>query len=253
MLIVPVTLSAFYLGGLYMQIFLGILAGLMLWELGNNFKKTGLNIPVTMLIFGVILYISIVTVMDYLVIAVLFVSLLFISGRHIFGNDADGAVQKVATAMFCMFYVAFFLGIIYRLRLLPEGRSIVVSLLLLTWLTDTMAYVTGMALGRHRGVIGISPNKSVEGFVGGALFCLAGSRLLAGYFHLPDSYIWMLALSTGIIGQYGDLFESLIKRDLKIKDSSRILSEHGGILDRFDSILMSGPALYILIKIMETL
>jgi phosphatidate cytidylyltransferase len=62
----------------------------------------------------------------------------------------------------------------------------------------------------------------------------------------------MLAVSTGLIGQYGDLFESLLKRDLKIKDSSRLLSEHGGILDRFDSLLFAAPALYIMIKLTES-
>lgn len=232
-----------------MQVFLGIVVIFSLHELRINYRKKGVFIPITMLIFGGLLYLVSVTSYRYLSLVVIFAAFVVISADQIFKSESEGAIQKIATSLFSMLYISEFISMLYQLRLMDQGREIVLSLLLITWLTDTAAYIIGVSFGRHRGVVKVSPKKSLEGYIGSIIFCFLGSLLLVKIFSLDRSFIWMLTVASGLFGQYGDLFESLIKRDLKIKDSSRILSEHGGFLDRFDSLLFAAPALYLLIKI----
>lgn len=243
----PTVLLFFYLGGLPLQIFLGILNFAMLYELRKIFNEKGLSIPITQLFMGVLVYTAIVLGNNLYLLAAIFISVIVLSAPTIFGNKIDGAIKRIATGIFSMIYISLFLSMLIRLSLHQYGREILIALIVTIWVTDTFAYFTGMLLGKHRGILPVSPNKSVEGFIGGMLFSILGSWLCVHFLKLPSDFIWMIAISAGIIGQYGDLFESLIKRDLQIKDSSRILGEHGGILDRFDSLLLSAPALYIII------
>ncbi len=249
MILAPVTLLMFYLGGAYMFVFLGILALLMLEELRKNYRKKGINIPVTMLFFGILVYSAGAWGKDYLVLSVLFVGILVMSGNYLFRNKPEASIQKLSIALFSIIYTAYFLSLLFRLRMLPQGREIVIAFLVVVWIMDTSAYLTGMLIGKRKGIIKISPQKSLEGFLGGFIFSTVGTYFLVIFLKLDTNYIWMLSISGGIIGQYGDLFESMIKRDLQIKDSSRILQEHGGILDRFDSLLFAAPALYIMLKL----
>ncbi|MCF7913072.1 MAG: phosphatidate cytidylyltransferase [Candidatus Cloacimonetes bacterium] len=255
LIFVPVMLLIFHLGGVYMYAFLGILALMMLHELRDNYSKKGFDIPVTMLIFGLLVYVSIQLPMEYLVLTV-FTGLIITSGNYLFKNQADKSFKKLSVTWFSIFYIAIPLSLLMSMRSIAteqiDGRVIAIALLIVIWITDTMAYVTGMLLGKRKGIIKISPNKSVEGYIGGLFFALIGSAGMVLYFDALDSnFIWMLALSGGLAGQFGDLFESMLKRDLEVKDSSGILMEHGGILDRFDSLLFAAPALYILLKFMR--
>jgi len=254
LIFVPVMLLVFYLGGVYTFAFLGILLVMMLNELRENYAKKGFEIPITMQIFGLLVYISLQNSFEYLV-GTVFIGLIVTSGNYLFSNRADKSTKKIAVIWYSIFYTAIPLGLLMNMRDIAsehlDGRLIVISLLVVVWVTDTMAYVTGMLLGRTKGVIKISPNKSIEGYLGGFVFALIASAAIAFFYRdLGFNFIWMLTLSGGLFGQYGDLFESLLKRDLEIKDSSSILQNHGGILDRFDSLLFAAPALYILLKIM---
>ena len=251
---VPVMLLVFYLGGVYTFAFLGIILIMMLSELRENYAKKGFKIPITMQIFGVLVYISLQLPFEYLV-GTVFIGLIVTSGNYLFSNRADKSIKKIAVTWYSIFYTAIPLGLLMNMRNIAsenlDGRLVVISLLVVIWVTDTMAYITGMLLGRTKGVIKISPNKSVEGYIGGFSFALIASAVIVFFYKdLSGNFIWMLAISGGLFGQYGDLFESMIKRDLEIKDSSTILQNHGGILDRFDSMLFAAPALYILLKIM---
>lgn len=115
-----------------------------------------------------------------------------------------------------------------------------------TWFCDSGAYFTGRAWGRHKLYERASPNKTVEGAVGG-LLCSALPLLLVKFIgwgspQLADLFV--LPVAVGIFGQAGDLFESLLKREANVKDSSQLLPGHGGLLDRFDSLLFSTPIFY---------
>jgi phosphatidate cytidylyltransferase len=117
------------------------------------------------------------------------------------------------------------------------------------WCTDSFAYFTGIFLGRHRLAPHISPKKTVEGAVGGLFGGIGGAVLIGEIFldfSLSDLVILGLLLSA--IGQLGDLIESLLKRNYGVKDSGNFLPGHGGLLDRFDSVLLSGPFLYYYLK-----
>ena len=119
------------------------------------------------------------------------------------------------------------------------------------WLNDTCAYLTGITLGKHPFFPRISPKKSWEGFWGGFIITLLFSQLIAFYF--PQLINWHQSLAfatvTVIFGTYGDLVESLLKRTGGVKDSGAFFPGHGGVLDRFDSVILAAPAVFIFIEL----
>lgn len=121
----------------------------------------------------------------------------------------------------------------------------------LLWLGDTAAMFVGKAMGRHKLAPAVSPNKTVEGFIGG----IAGAIVVAiilGFWRLHMIPMWQLVLTAAVcsvFGQLGDLVESMWKRSLNLKDSSTIIPGHGGVLDRFDSLLFAAPVMYYAIQV----
>ena len=117
------------------------------------------------------------------------------------------------------------------------------SIFIFLWLNDTGAYCIGSLIGKHRLFERISPKKSWEGSIGGGVVAIGVSFVLAHYFPFMSMWEWAgLALVVVVFGTWGDLTESLLKRQLHVKDSGTILPGHGGMLDRFDSALMAIPA-----------
>ncbi|MEW6623248.1 MAG: phosphatidate cytidylyltransferase [Bacillota bacterium] len=150
-----------------------------------------------------------------------------------------------------------FLGVIYLsflkyillLRELPNGFMYVIIALLLTWIVDTGAYFSGRRFGKRKLAPAISPNKTQEGALGGlltAVIAMLGIDYFIVSIGIMNSII--LASSVALVGQVGDLFESLLKRKAGIKDSGQLLPGHGGMLDRLDSVLLTFPAFFYLIK-----
>ena len=123
---------------------------------------------------------------------------------------------------------------------------LILALYVCLWLNDTGAYCVGSLLGRHKLFPRISPGKSWEGSIGGAVVCLVASQVAAHYLPVLTPLEWAgFALVIVVFGTWGDLIESLLKRQLGIKDSGHILPGHGGMLDRFDSCLLAIPAAYV--------
>ena len=117
------------------------------------------------------------------------------------------------------------------------------SVFIFIWANDTGAYCVGSIIGKHRLFERISPKKSWEGSIGGGILVIAISLIFAHYFTFISPIKWVgLALTVVIFGTWGDLVESLFKRQLGIKDSGHILPGHGGMLDRFDSAILAIPA-----------
>ena len=174
-----------------------------------------------------------------LVFAVLFFGLVFLWR---FG-DLQDVVQQLAMLLFGFFYVPLLLSHLVLLRGLPSGREWVYLVLLIVMASDTGAYFSGVTLGRHKLYTAISPNKSVEGSVGGLLGGLVGAFVARLSFFPALSVVdcLLLGLGLGAMSQLGDLFESMIKRSFKVKDSGAIIPGHGGILDRLDSLLFAFP------------
>ena len=138
------------------------------------------------------------------------------------------------------------------MRRIPGGEYLFGMIFVAAWMTDTMAYFTGRLLGKHKLCPEISPKKTVEGSIGGIVFC-ALSFLLYGFIvhkisGLTPNYI-MLFLSGVVlsaVSQIGDLAASLIKREHGVKDYGKLMPGHGGVMDRFDSILAVSPILLVL-------
>ncbi|MBE6280533.1 MAG: phosphatidate cytidylyltransferase [Bacteroides sp.] len=128
------------------------------------------------------------------------------------------------------------------------------SIFIFIWINDTGAYCTGMLFGKHRLFERISPKKSWEGSIGGAVFCIAAAFALAHWVPVMNTMEWIgMALTVVIFGTWGDLTESLMKRHLGIKDSGNILPGHGGMLDRFDSAIMAIPATVVYLYVLSFL
>ncbi len=132
-------------------------------------------------------------------------------------------------------------------RLYLLGGYTVVSIYAMIWVCDSAAYYFGRAIGKHKLFPRVSPNKSWEGAVAGFIFAVvtsvAAKFLVLEYLQIHEAII--LGVIVGLFGQLGDLFESLLKRDAGVKDSSNIIPGHGGILDRFDSLLFVSPIVYL--------
>lgn len=137
---------------------------------------------------------------------------------------------------------------LYLLSLLPSGRTWVFLVLLSTWAADTTAYFAGRLIGRRPLVARLSPGKTVEGAVGGVLAAAAVAALV-GYLDDAPHILAPVGLAVGLAAQLGDLVESAMKRHAGLKDSGGLLAGHGGILDRFDSLLFSAPLVYYLVDL----
>lgn len=175
---------------------------------------------------------------------------------------ADGRriVESMAVTVFGVLYVAWLSAHLVLLRELPwsagtpypDGAAYVLLAFFLTWSCDTGAYAVGRMFGRNRPWTRISPRKSLEGAIGGlAAAVLAG--FIARAWFAPWLAVWdaaALGLLTGIVGQVGDLVESLLKRDSAHGDSSDFIPGHGGILDRFDSLYFAAPLVFYYLRLM---
>ena len=154
--------------------------------------------------------------------------------------------EQVMTAYFGVFYVAIMLSYIYQTRLLKDGLFLVGLVFLCSWGCDTCAYCVGVLIGKHKLAPILSPKKSIEGAIGGVV----GAALLgAAYGALLGKYTAAFALICfvgGIISMIGDLAASAIKRNHEIKDYGKLIPGHGGILDRFDSVIFTAPVIYYL-------
>ena len=128
---------------------------------------------------------------------------------------------------------------------------IILGIFILVWINDSFAYISGILFGKHKLFKKISPKKTWEGFTGGLLFTLTGGYILSKFFHGIQTTDWIvIALLISVFGTYGDLTESMFKRNLDIKDSGNLIPGHGGILDRIDSLLFCIPVtlFYLLVQ-----
>jgi phosphatidate cytidylyltransferase len=168
----------------------------------------------------------------------------------------SAGIETMAVTLFGLIYVAWLGNFITRINFASShGRYFVMLLVVVTKFTDIGAYLTGSTIGRHKMIPRISPKKTWEGTLGGLGFAVAGSwmcwkwipELTAEGFTLTHALV--LGMLLGIAAVIGDLAESLIKREARIKDSSQILPGHGGALDLVDSLLFTAPLLYVYLRL----
>ncbi len=160
--------------------------------------------------------------------------------------------RQVMTVFFGFFYVAVMLSYVFQTRELSDGGVVVWLIFLSSWGCDTCAYCVGMLIGKHKMAPKLSPKKSVEGGVGGII----GAALLGVIFafamnqwggvSVSPLHYAVICAAGGAISQVGDLAASAVKRNHEIKDYGKLIPGHGGILDRFDSVIFTAPVIYYL-------
>ena len=159
---------------------------------------------------------------------------------------SKGTIQYTDASAMCLtaFYIVFALNMILYIRDYPDGQYMYILILIGAWVTDTFAYFTGRLFGKHKLAPDVSPKKTIEGAIGGIVFCAIGfvvTGLIIDliYDGVTPNYIYLAVsgLAVGAISQAGDLIMSVIKRHYGIKDYGNIFPGHGGLLDRTDSML----------------
>ncbi|MEZ3504413.1 MAG: phosphatidate cytidylyltransferase [Lachnospiraceae bacterium] len=154
--------------------------------------------------------------------------------------------QKVTAAFFGIVYVPVMLSFIYLTRMLEGGFYLVWLIFFCSWGCDTFAYCTGVLLGKHKLAPVLSPKKSIEGAVGGIAGASALGALYAVLTGVPAPVYAFICAVGAVASQVGDLAASAVKRQHGIKDYGTLIPGHGGILDRFDSVIVTAPMIYIL-------
>lgn len=214
-------------------------------EIAHAYRKGGIELPgYVLMIAATVLLVATwsgetegLAVSAGLTIPILMFTLLLISQKDF--------IKRSTSAVFITFYLAVLGGFILLLANHPDGALRILALVVLIACNDTFAYIAGVLLGKHKLAPSISPKKSWEGLIGGAIASIVGGSLI---FHYLFEVNWIVGAAIGVMtvitATCGDLIESAIKRDLAIKDMSNLLPGHGGIMDRLDSALFTAPAVW---------
>lgn len=204
-------------------------------------------------IAGAIMYIVIALIalemvsVWYLAIFPLLFLIFFIAELY---RNRPNSLLNIAFSIFPIAYISIpFAMLIFLMNPLVIGKNphwhVLFAFFFILWSNDTFAYLVGMAMGKHKLFEKISPKKTWEGTIGGIFFALLAAFILSLFFKELVLWQWLVAaMIINISGIFGDLSESLLKRHFNAKDSGSILPGHGGILDRFDAVIFSAPALF---------
>jgi len=239
------------LGGWYFQVLFGIVAVLALNEFYSLFKDSIVKPNLSQgVIVGALIYLMSLYSINENSLSIYLIGLLVLLfplvGFAELYRKKSTPFQNMGVTLIGLFYVVLPFVLINAMRLNIDNYWPVLSIFILTWFSDTFAYLIGRKIGKRKLFERISPNKSWEGFIGGLVFSVLAGLSIA-YF-TEDSFlkytIYGLVISS--FGTLGDLVESMLKRSLKIKDSGTILPGHGGLLDRFDAVIFVIPIIYFL-------
>ena len=251
---VGLALGAVVLLSLYLwkPAFVGVVVAaivLAAWELTNAFGSGRIRVPVVPLAVGAaaIIVSAYAGGSEAMVVALALTVFALMLWRS--PENPKGYVRDVTAATFAALYLPFLAGFAVLLLRPDDGPNRVVVFIVLTVLSDVGGYVAGVLFGKHPMAPTVSPKKSWEGFAGSALFCAAGGAVLLPT--LLDGEAWqgvVCGLAVMVTATLGDLGESMIKRDLGIKDMGSLLPGHGGIMDRLDSLLPAAPVTFLLLS-----
>lgn len=168
-------------------------------------------------------------------------------------HDLSRSLVDVSVLIFGMLYIGFTLGHLLLIRALPDGIFLLFFVILVTWAGDTGAYYAGVSMGRTPLAPRISPNKTVEGLLGGCLLAVVVALIARAWF-IPSFTVvdtLVLGVMLTVAGLMGDLSESMFKRGAGVKDSGGLIPGHGGMLDRLDSLLLTAPTYYYYVTLVK--
>ncbi len=254
---IPLIIALCYLGNIYFFLFAAVVGLISFYEFYSLAKNKGINVnmPVGMLaVFFILLnnYHHFVSLYSFFLVMVFVLTLI-----ELFRNNGS-AINNIGATLLGVMYIGMFAGALVSIRriypvdseLFAGGGYIIIAMLASIWLCDSAAFFIGIRFGKHKMFPRISPKKSWEGAIAGFVFSVL--TMVAAKFIILVFLSWVTIIAfgiiVGIIGQLGDLVESMFKRDAGVKDSSSLIPGHGGIFDRFDSLLYTAPVIYIYLE-----
>ena len=255
-----IMISSSFCGGWYLYL---LCAGVSLIGMYELYKVIDIQKSVLACmgyISAIFYYICVLTGYEKYDIFVFVIALMAIMSVYVF-TFPKYKIEEVTLTFLGLFYVAVMISYIYKVRILEDGIYIVWLIFIASWGNDTFAYFTGVLLGKHKMAPVLSPKKSIEGAIGG----IAGATILGIIFgYVVNGYmsetvgspVFVFAAASfvgAILAIIGDLTASAIKRNHNVKDYGKLIPGHGGILDRYDSVIFTAPAVYWAVFILNRL
>jgi phosphatidate cytidylyltransferase len=254
---IPLILAVCYLGSIYFMLFVTATAVISFYEFSTMTRKKDANVntAVGFIILILLLVNQYRSFIDFYYIVL--ITIIALTATELFRNKGS-VIFNVGSALLGLFYIGLFSASLIEIRefypavgdLYKRGGFIIISLMATIWVCDSAAFFGGTSLGRHKLFPRVSPNKSWEGAIFGFFFAvltmILAKIIVLGF--LSWGTVIAFGIIVGTVGQIGDLVESLIKRDAGVKDSSNIIPGHGGIFDRFDSLLYTAPFILLYMR-----
>ena len=252
--IVLAIMGGVILGGFVWDVIASAAALFSLWEFYKLQSPRVHSSPLLVMgaavfiLFGTSLGLMDLTAILCSISAVAFIALFLEVMRRQVSGESD-ALASVGATVGGIVYIVLPWTFMMLIRMREHGARFLRTLFFCTWCCDVAAYFTGSHFGRTPLCSQVSPHKTWEGFAGGAAASLMCGGLLALIFSFPPLPLLLLGLLCGIAGQLGDLGESVLKREAGVKDTGNIIPGHGGMLDRFDSILVNGTLAFVIFEL----
>jgi len=231
-------------------IYVGAVVGLALWEMKQALAERGISLPLVPIVAGGVAMSTLAYwVSARAALAALGVTTVVLLAWRLPGAAA-GYLRDVTASVFTLAYLPLLAVFVPLMLTMPDGPRRVLIFVLLTVCSDVGGYFAGILIGRHPMVPTISPKKTWEGFAGSVVTCLAGGAITLPL--LLHGHLWqglVLGAAGAAAATLGDLIESMIKRDLEIKDMGTVFPGHGGAMDRLDSLLVVAPVAWLLMSV----
>ncbi|MEA1963874.1 MAG: phosphatidate cytidylyltransferase [Candidatus Aerophobetes bacterium] len=248
---IPLLILLIFWGGIGFLLFVCLIISFALFEFYREMEKgSGHPFLIDGIICGVLVPLFLYIWGEQTLFPLLTLIVFYIFFRQFFKLKVKDAFANISLTVGGIFYISFLFSYILLLRSLSLiGAKLVITVFFVTWMSDSGAYLIGRAYGRHKFLVLISPRKSIEGFGGAILVAVVAIFISRIWLALPLVHTLVLGICMGIMAQMGDFFESMLKREVGIKDFGRILPGHGGVLDRFDSLLFTIPLFYYYVRL----
>lgn len=254
-ILVPLVALAIALGGWFFAAAVSLLLGICAWEYWRMVRSGGYNTSLVLLVVGVvgIILLHLAFGFEGSALAASLVLLAAMAYHTIeYQRGSDGSATHFTMAVGGLFYLGWLGSYLIALRNLPDGDLWLFTGLTAAWFADSGAYFFGMRFGKHKLASRVSPKKTWEGYLAGIVVAIIFNALLAWAWSLRAPQITplngaLLGLIVGAVAPLGDLGESMLKRQFRVKDTSQLLPGHGGMLDRLDSTLWAAALSYYII------
>lgn len=251
-----ITIATVLLGGNVLYSVVAAISFIGMMELYRTIKMHKELLGFVGYLFGAAYYLLLKCKLDEYIMFFIIMFLLVLLLVYVF-SFPKYKIEDVAIVFLGLFYVAIMLSFIYQVRMLDDGFWMIWLIFIGAWGSDTCAYCVGVLIGKHKILPKLSPKKSLEGCIGG----IAGAALLGLLYATllqdnivgvknPQAAFMIICAVSSVISQLGDLTASAIKRNHDIKDYGKLIPGHGGILDRFDSIIFVAPVVYYLAQLL---